>query len=104
MYKRQVMRRVRTIHDAEIASMGVEKMRSILEVELVDGRVLRRTAEEYRGTPEKPFLGYEVDEKFIECASFKMDEGKARHVMGLIRGLEEASDLGDLTGLLTGDG
>jgi len=95
-----VMRRVRTIHDDEIASMGVEKMRSILEVELVDGRVVRRTAEEYRGTPEKPFMGHEVDEKFIECASFKMDEGKAREVLGVIRGLEKASDLSDLTGLL----
>ena len=99
-----VMRRVRTIHDAEIASMGVEKMRSILEVELVDGRVVRRTAEEYRGTPEKPFMGHEVDEKFMECASFKMDEGRAREVLGVIRGLEEVSDLGDLTGLLAGGG
>lgn len=96
------MRRVRTIHDAEIASMGVEKMRSIVEVELVDGRVVRRTAEEYRGTPEKPFMGHEVDEKFMECASFKMDEGRAREVLGVIRGLEEVSDLGDLTGLLAG--
>ena len=99
-----VMRRVRTIHDAEIASMGVEKMRSILEVELVDGRVVRRTAEEYRGTPEKPFMGHEVDEKFMECASFKMDEGRAREVLGLIRELEEVSVLGDLTGLLVGGG
>lgn len=99
-----VMRRVRTIHDAEIASMGVEKMRSILEVELVDGRVVRRTAEEYRGTPEKPFMGHEVDDKFMECASFKMDEGRAREVLGVIRGLEEVSDLGDLTGLLAGGG
>jgi len=96
------MRRVRTIHDAEIASMGVEKMRSIVEVELVDGRVVRRTAEEYRGTPEKPFMGHEVDDKFMECASFKMDEGRAREVLGVIRGLEEVSDLGDLTGLLAG--
>jgi 2-methylcitrate dehydratase PrpD len=99
-----VMRRVRTIHDAEIASMGVEKMRSILEVELVDGRVVRRTAEEYRGTPEKPLMGYEVDEKFMECASFKMDEGMARETLGVIRGLEEIFDLGDLTSLLVGSG
>jgi len=99
-----VMRKVKTIHDAEIASLGVEKMRSILEVELVDGRVVRRIAEEYRGTPEKPFLGHEVDKKFMECASFKMDEGKAGEVLGVIRGLEKASNLSKLTGLLTWDG
>ena len=94
------MRRVRTIHDDDIASMGVDKMRSVLEVELVDGRVIRRTAEEYRGTPEKPFMGHEVDDKFMECASFKMNEDRARELLKTIRGLEKASDLGSLTGLL----
>ena len=94
------MRRVRTIHDDDIASMGVDKMRSVLEVELVDGRVIRRTAEEYRGTPEKPFMGHEVDDKFMECASFKMEEDRARELLKTIRGLEKASDLGSLTGLL----
>lgn len=98
-----VMGRVRTIHDPKIASMGVEKMRSILEVELVDGRVVRKTAEEYRGTPEKPFLGHEVDEKFMECASFKMDEVQARELLGVIRRLEKAPDLSELTDLLAGD-
>jgi 2-methylcitrate dehydratase PrpD len=98
-----VMKRVKTIHDAEIASMGVEKMRSILEVELIDGRVISRTAEEYRGTPEKPFMGHEVDEKFMECASFKMEERRAREVLGVIRGLEENSDLGYLINFLAGD-
>jgi len=98
------MRRVRTIHDDEIASMGVEKMRSILEVELVDGRVIRRTAEEYRGTPEKPFMGHEVDQKFMECASFKMNEERAQEVLRVIRGLEKAPGLGDLTRLLADGG
>jgi len=98
------MRRVRTIHDDDIASLGVEKMRSILEVELMDGRIIRRTAEEYRGTPEKPFMGHEVDQKFMECASFKMEEGKAREVLKAIRGLEKAPGLGDLTGLLADGG
>ncbi len=98
------MRRVRTIHDDNIASMGVDKMRSILEVELVDGRVIRRTAEEYRGTPEKPFMGHEVDEKFMECASFKMEECRARELLKAIRGLEKAPDLGDLTGFLADGG
>jgi len=98
------MRRVRTIHDDDIASMGVDKMRSVLEVELVDGRVIRRTAEEYRGTPEKPFMGHEVDDKFMECASFKMNEDRARELLKTIRGLEKASDLGGLTGLLAVDG
>ncbi len=49
-------------------------------------------------------MGHEVDEKFMECASFRMDEGRAQEVLGVIRGLKEVSDLGDLTGLLAGGG
>jgi 2-methylcitrate dehydratase PrpD len=44
------MRKVKTIHDEEIAAMGVEKMRSVVEVELTDGRVIRREASDARGT------------------------------------------------------
>jgi len=46
----EMMRRVRTTHDSEIAGMGTEKMRSVVEVELVDGRVVRRVAEDAGGT------------------------------------------------------
>jgi hypothetical protein len=47
-------------------------------------------------------MGHEVDDKFMECAGFKMDEGRAREVLGVIRGLEGVSDIGDLTVLLAG--
>jgi 2-methylcitrate dehydratase PrpD len=96
-----MMKRIKTVHDTEIASLGVEKMRSILEVELVDGQVIKRTAEEYRGTPEKPFVGHEVKEKFLECASFMMDEGKAHEILRVIQRLEDLSDIGYLTNLLS---
>ena len=46
----EMMRRVRTIHDSEITGMGTEKMKSVVDVELDDGRVVRRVAEDARGT------------------------------------------------------
>ena len=46
----EMMRRVRTTHDSEIAGMGTEKMRSEVDVELDDGRVVRRVSEDARGT------------------------------------------------------
>ncbi|MDH5792196.1 MAG: MmgE/PrpD family protein, partial [Candidatus Bathyarchaeota archaeon] len=73
---RETMRKVKTVLDPELARMGVEKMRSVVEVELQDGRVVRRLAEKARGTPEKPLKGHELEDKFRECASFVLDEEK----------------------------
>ncbi len=56
------MRKVKTIHDEGIAAMGVKKMRSIVEVELTDGRIIRREASDARGTPEKPLKPHELEE------------------------------------------
>jgi len=101
---REAMGRVRTVLDEEIAAMGVEKMRSVVEVKLLDGRVIRRVADTARGTPEKPLKPGELEEKFMECASFALEEGDAREVVGMIRGLEGLRNLSELTALLAGDG
>jgi hypothetical protein len=69
----------------------------------VDGRVIRRVADTARGAPEKPLKPQELDEKFRECASFALDEGRAEEVLGLVRELEGVSRVGDLMSLLAGD-
>jgi len=94
------MRKVKTIHDEGIAAMGVEKMRSIVEVELTDGRVIRREASDARGTPEKPLKPHELEEKFMECAGFVYDEEKSKEALALIRRLDKLSDVTELTDLL----
>ncbi len=94
------MRKVKTIHDEGIAAMGVEKMRSIVEVELTDGRVIRREASDARGTPEKPLKPHDLEEKFMECAGFVYDEEKSKEALALIRRLDKLSDVSELTDLL----
>jgi 2-methylcitrate dehydratase PrpD len=94
------MRKVKTIHDEGIAAMGVEKMRSIVEVELTDGRIIRREASDARGTPEKPLKPHELEEKFMECAGFVYDEEKSKEALALIRRLDKLSDVSELTDLL----
>jgi len=94
------MRKVKTIHDEGIAAMGVEKMRSIVEVELTDGRIIRREASDARGTPEKPLKPHELEEKFMECAGFVYDEEKSKEALALIRRLDKLSDVNELTDLL----
>ncbi|MDH5200136.1 MAG: MmgE/PrpD family protein [Candidatus Bathyarchaeota archaeon] len=97
---RETMRKVKTVLDPELARMGVEKMRSVVEVELQDGRVVRRLAEKARGTPEKPLKGHELEDKFRECASFVLDEEKTDRVLKTIRGIEKLPSIEELSSQL----
>jgi 2-methylcitrate dehydratase PrpD len=97
---RETMRKVKTVLDPELARMGVEKMRSVVEVEFQDGRVVRRLAEKARGTPEKPLKGHELEDKFRECASFVLDQVKMDRVLKMIRGIERLPSIGELSSQL----
>ncbi len=96
----ETMRKVRTILDPEIAKMGTEKMRSIVEVELQDGRVLRKVAETARGTPEKPLKDADLYQKFKECASFVLNDSQIDKAFSNIREIEGVSNVAQLTALL----
>ena len=97
---RETMAKVKTIHDPKVASMGADKMRSIVEVELQNGRVLSRFADTARGTPERPLKDADLDNKFWECASFVLEEDRIDDLLKTVRGIEEASDIRELTALL----
>jgi 2-methylcitrate dehydratase PrpD len=97
---REMMRRVRTINDPEIARMGTEKMRSVVEVELDDGRVVRRVADDARGTPEKPLREEDVYRKFVECSGFALGEEESRTVYEEIKRIMEYPDINEFTKLL----
>jgi hypothetical protein len=92
---------VKTLLDPEVARMGTEKMRSILEVELHGGRVIRRVADTARGTPEKPLTKGELNTKFQECASFVLKNDKLEEALEMIRLLEDLPSIQKLTSLLT---
>jgi 2-methylcitrate dehydratase PrpD len=97
----EAIRKVRTMLDPEIAEMGTEKMRSIVEVELHDGRLLRRVAETARGTPKRPLKDADLYQKFKECASFVLNDSQIDKVYSSIRNIEGISSVARLTALLT---
>ena len=99
---RETMEKVKTILDPEVASMGTDKMRSIVEVELRDERVLHKLADTARGTPEKPLKDIEIDDKFRQCAGFVLDEKQIGQVLDMARKLGGISDIRQLTILLQG--
>ncbi|WMC10259.1 MmgE/PrpD family protein [Oceanimonas pelagia] len=64
----QMQRQIETRFDAEIESMGFDKMRSSIEIQLKDGRCVQGDADErYRGGPDNPMTDDEVENKARGC-------------------------------------
>ena len=52
----QMMTKVTSVFDAKIEAMGFDKIRSIVEVDLVDGRTYVQPSDDrYRGSPDWPW-------------------------------------------------
>ena len=90
------------ILDPEIEAKGWEKIRSTVEVDLVDGRTLVEHADErYRGGPDLPFTRDELFEKWSDCASLVLPPSGVDEVFELVDGLERLDDVTTLVGALT---
>ncbi len=89
--------------DAEAA--GYDKMTTIIEIGLKDGRNISGRADFGKGSPANPMSYEEVADKFRECAAFsRWPSDKAERVIQIVKGLEDLKDVRELTGLLSLDG
>src|SRR4051794_14937048 len=80
---------------------GYNKMTTILEIRLQDGRNTTGRADFAKGSPAIPMSYEEVADKFLDCAAFaKWPTDRARTTVELIRKLESLSDVRKLTALL----
>lgn len=97
-----LMRKVERILDPEIEAKGWEKIRSTVEVDLVDGRKLVEHADErYRGGPDLPFTREELYEKWSDCASLVLPKAAVDEVFELVENLERVADVAQLVRALT---
>ncbi|OFW07213.1 MAG: hypothetical protein A3I61_04330 [Acidobacteria bacterium RIFCSPLOWO2_02_FULL_68_18] len=97
-----MMKKVTTVRDAEIEARGFEKMRSRVEVDLVDGRTLVEDADErYRGGPDKPFTREELHGKFTDCASLVLRPEAIVAVLGRLESLEQMRNVRELVSAVT---
>jgi 2-methylcitrate dehydratase PrpD len=98
----QMMARVERVLDPEIEAKGWEKIRSTVEVDLVDGRTLVEHADErYRGGPDLPFTREELHDKFSDCASLVLADSAIEDTFSVVESLESASDIGALVRVLS---
>ncbi len=85
--------------DAEAA--GYDKMTTIIEITLIDGREIAGRADFGKGSPADPMSFDEVAGKFRQCAEYAgFGAEEAEKVVAAVRALETLGDVRELTGLL----
>lgn len=86
----------------EAEAAGYDKMTTIIEIALKDGRVIKGQADFGKGSPANPMSYDEVAGKFLESADYAgWNKAKADQVVELVRGLEKVRDMREITRLLS---
>ena len=89
--------------DPEAEAAGYEKMTTIVEVALADGRVVGGRADFGKGSPADPMTDAELEAKFRDCAAWAgVSDADASGVAALVWGLESLHDIREVTARLRG--
>ena len=85
----------------EAEAAGFDKMTTLIEVELDDGKVVKGQADFGKGSPANPMTDEELSEKFRQCAAWGgLDRERTKAVLDMVWKIEELKDVNDLTRLL----
>jgi 2-methylcitrate dehydratase PrpD len=85
----------------EAEAAGYEKMTTIIEIELADGRKIGGRADFGKGSPANPMSDAELADKFRECAAWgKLPQPNVEKVVDLVFNLEKLKSIRELTRLL----
>jgi 2-methylcitrate dehydratase PrpD len=93
----QMMPRVTNVFDAKIEAQGFDKIRSVIEIDLTDGRMLVQASDDrYRGGPDRPFTREELRDKFTDCAQLTLGPAGITRTLDLIENVENIKDVSEL--------
>jgi 2-methylcitrate dehydratase PrpD len=85
----------------EAEAAGFDKMTTILEVELSDGKIIKGQADFGKGSPTNPMSDQELSEKFRQCAAWGgLNNEQTTAVLDRLWKIDELSDVNELTQLL----
>jgi 2-methylcitrate dehydratase PrpD len=98
---RKMIEKVRFgLHPAAEAA-GYEKMTTIIDITLDNGRKISGRADFGKGSPANPMTDEELSAKFMECAAWGgLSKPNAESVVDLVFGLEKLKSIRELTRLL----
>jgi len=92
-----MMPRVSTVFDPQIEAQGFDKIRSVVEVDLTDGRTLVQASDDrYRGGPDKPFTREELRAKFSDCAQLTLKADRVPRAIERIENVEMLRSVSEL--------
>ena len=94
-----MMERIVVGVDPDLDARYPDERGARVEIELMNGSVLRNAVSNARGEPEWPLSDVEVEEKFLALASPRLGAA-AREVRDLAKNLDKVSDIRELTRLL----
>ena len=93
----RMMTLVDPVFDPEIEAKGFDRIRSIVEVELQDGRrFVQPSDDRYRGGPERPFTREDLHGKFTENAEVFLAKGRIVRSLELIESVEKLKSVREL--------
>lgn len=85
----------------EAEAAGYDKMTTIIDIHLKDGRTLSGRADFGKGSPANPMTYDEVADKFRGCAEFaRWDSARTERIVEAVRELESIGSVRELTPLL----
>ncbi len=97
----ELMRRVHFYVNPEAEAAGYDKMTTIIEIVLKDGRKITGRADFGKGSPQSPMSYDEVADKFRGCAEYaRWPQDRAERIVNLVRKLETLTSVRELTALL----
>ena len=97
----QMIRKVDFGLHPEAEAAGYEKMTTIIDVELADGRTVSGRADFGKGSPANPMTDDELADKFRECAAWgRLPKANAEKIVDLVFGLEKVKSVREVTRLL----
>ncbi len=89
-----MMDRVETVIDPEIDALGRDKIVSVIEVHLKDGKLFQgKSSHHYRGGPRNPLTRDELVEKFNDCVQRVLNPDQAKKLLRTIDSLEDLNDI-----------
>ena len=93
----QMMPRVTNVFDPKIEAQGFDKIRSVIEIDLSDGRKLVQASDDrYRGGPDRPFTREELREKFTDCAQLTLNQARIARALDQIEDVDRIKDVSEL--------
>ena len=98
---RRMIEKVEFSVHPEAEAAGYEKMTTLIDIELADGRRIGGRADFGKGSPANPMSDEELAGKFRECAVWgKLPKASADQVVDMVFNLEKLKSVRELTRLL----